>query len=176
MLIQNNRSDYECIEHKRKQTTNGIELFSLCVKVLMYNSPYWMNTDYYWIDYPHAKLQGSFKVYYLVQFGFWLQQIYVVNTDMKRKDYIAMLAHHFITCALIGGSYFVHLTRIGHAILVVMDVADVFLAVSLFSRSGIGLLSSVLFWGSVVDQMALMCLFNCSHTHVMFCSIFSSGF
>ncbi|KAF9159507.1 sphingosine N-acyltransferase lag1 [Mortierella sp. AD011] len=96
---------------------------------LMYNSPYWMNTDHYWIGYPHHKLSGAFKAYYLVQFGFWLQQIYVVNTDMKRKDYWAMLAHHFITCTLIGWSYAFNLTRIGNAILVVMDVADVFLAV-----------------------------------------------
>lgn len=100
----------------------------------MYNSPHWMNTDHYWIGYPHYKLSGAFKAYYLVQFGFWLQQIYVVNTDMKRKDYLAMLIHHFITCALIGGSYVFHLTRIGNAILVVMDVSDVFLAVS---RSGL---------------------------------------
>ncbi|KAF9966403.1 sphingosine N-acyltransferase lag1 [Mortierella alpina] len=97
--------------------------------VLMYNSPHWMNTDHYWIGYPHYKLTGAFKAYYLVQFGFWLQQIYVVNTDMKRKDYLAMLIHHFITCALIGGSYVFHLTRIGNAILVVMDVSDVFLAI-----------------------------------------------
>ncbi|KAI1321197.1 sphingosine N-acyltransferase lag1 [Mortierella claussenii] len=97
--------------------------------LLMYNSPHWMNTDHYWIGYPHNKLPGAFKAYYLVQFGFWLQQIYVVNTDMKRKDYLAMLVHHFITCALIGGSYVAHLTRIGNAILTVMDVSDVFLAI-----------------------------------------------
>ncbi|KAG0298342.1 sphingosine N-acyltransferase lag1 [Dissophora globulifera] len=97
--------------------------------ILLYNSPYWMNTDHYWIGYPHNKISGIFKTYYLVQFGFWMQQFYVLNTDMKRKDYWAMLAHHFITSALIGGSYSVHLTRIGHAILIVMDVADVFLAI-----------------------------------------------
>jgi acyl-CoA-dependent ceramide synthase len=89
-----------------------------------------MNTDHYWIGYPHTKTSGAFKAYYLIQFGFWIQQIYVVNTDMKRKDYWAMLIHHFITCALIGFSYFMHLTRIGNAILCVMDVSDVFLAVS----------------------------------------------
>ncbi|KAF9413872.1 sphingosine N-acyltransferase lag1, partial [Entomortierella beljakovae] len=96
---------------------------------LMYNSPYWMNTDHYWIGYPHNKSAGLNKAYYLVQFGYWLQQFYVINTDMKRKDYWAMLIHHFITCALIGGSYALHLTRIGNAILVVMDVSDVFLAI-----------------------------------------------
>lgn len=96
----------------------------------MYNSPHWLNTDHYWIGYPHNKLSGAFKAYYLVQFGFWLQQFYVLNTDMKRKDYMAMLIHHFITSALIGFSYIAHLTRIGNAILIVMDVSDVFLAVS----------------------------------------------
>jgi len=89
-----------------------------------------MNVDHYWIGNPHNKISGAFKFYYLVQFGFWLQQFYVVNTDMKRKDYIAMVAHHIITCTLIGWSYSCHLTRIGNAILVVMDVSDVFLAVS----------------------------------------------
>ncbi|KAF9200190.1 sphingosine N-acyltransferase lag1 [Haplosporangium sp. Z 27] len=96
---------------------------------LMYKSPHWMNTDHYWIGYPHNKITGEFKAYYLIQFGFWLQQIYVVNTDMKRKDYWAMLIHHFITCTLIGASYIFNLTRIGNAILVVMDVSDVFLAI-----------------------------------------------
>ncbi|KAF9317401.1 sphingosine N-acyltransferase lag1 [Podila horticola] len=96
---------------------------------LMYNSPHWMNTDHYWIGYPHNTPSGAEKAYYLIQFGYWLQQIYVVNTDMKRKDYMAMLIHHFITCSLIGFSYMVHLTRIGNAILVTMDVSDVFLAI-----------------------------------------------
>ncbi|KAF9111670.1 sphingosine N-acyltransferase lag1 [Mortierella sp. AM989] len=96
---------------------------------LMYKSPYWMDTDHYWVGYPHNKLSGEFKAYYLIQLGYWVQQFYVVNTDMKRKDYWAMLIHHVITCALIGGSYMAHLTRIGNAILVVMDVSDVFLAI-----------------------------------------------
>ncbi|KAG0281511.1 sphingosine N-acyltransferase lag1 [Linnemannia exigua] len=100
-----------------------------CGMLVMYNSPYWLNTDHYFIGYPHYKLPGTTKAYYLVQFGFWLQQFYVLNTDMKRKDYMAMLIHHFITSALIGFSYIVHLTRIGNAILIVMDVSDVFLAI-----------------------------------------------
>ncbi|KAG9067953.1 sphingosine N-acyltransferase lag1 [Linnemannia hyalina] len=100
-----------------------------CGVALMYNSPHWLNTDHFWIGYPHNKPNGAFKAYYLIQFGFWLQQFYVLNTDMKRKDYMAMLIHHFITSALIGFSYIVHLTRIGNAILIVMDVSDVFLAV-----------------------------------------------
>ncbi|KAF9975664.1 sphingosine N-acyltransferase lag1 [Actinomortierella ambigua] len=96
---------------------------------LMYNSPYWMNTDHYWIGFPFDKLTGAMKAYYLVQFAFWLQQFYVLHTDMKRRDHNAMLIHHIITSLLIGGSYYFHVTPIGNAILVIMDVADVFLAV-----------------------------------------------
>lgn len=123
-----------------------------CGMVLMYNSPYWMDTDHYWIGYPHTKTSGVFKAYYLLQFGFWLQQIYVVNTDMRRKDYWAMLVHHFITCTLIGFSYFMHLTRIGHAILVVMDVSDVFLAIpKILKYQGYTTICDVLFGLFVVS-------------------------
>ncbi|KAF9397513.1 sphingosine N-acyltransferase lag1, partial [Podila epigama] len=32
---------------------------------LMYHSPHWLNTDHYWIGYPHDKISGAFKAYYL---------------------------------------------------------------------------------------------------------------
>ncbi|KAF9922761.1 sphingosine N-acyltransferase lag1 [Mortierella alpina] len=101
-----------------------------CGMVLMYNSPYWMNTDHYFIGYPHAEMCGGLKAYYLMELGFWVQQIYVVNTDSKRKDYLAMLLHHVITCTLIGLTYALHLTRGGNAVMVVMDISDVFLAIA----------------------------------------------
>ncbi|KAG0269765.1 sphingosine N-acyltransferase lag1 [Actinomortierella ambigua] len=113
---------------------------------LMYNSPYWMNTEHYWIGYPFDKLNGAMKTYYLMQFGYWMQQFYVLHTDMKRRDHNAMLIHHFITSLLIGGSYFFHVTPIGNAILAIMDVADVFLAVPKMLRyMGFRLVCDVLF-------------------------------
>ncbi|KAG0225321.1 sphingosine N-acyltransferase lag1 [Actinomortierella wolfii] len=114
--------------------------------VLMYNSPHWMNTDYYWIGFPFDKLNGAMKAYYLIQFGFWIQQFYVLHTDMKRRDHNAMLIHHFITSFLIGGSYYFHVTPIGNAILVIMDVADVFLAVpKMLKYMGFRLVCDILF-------------------------------
>jgi len=98
---------------------------------LLYNSPYWFNMEEFWTDYPVHEVSGLFKWYYLAQFAFCLQQIFVLNIEEWRKDHWQMFAHHIITCALVSASYTHHLTRVGHAILCVMDVIDIMLSVQL---------------------------------------------
>ncbi|KAI8384935.1 longevity assurance proteins LAG1/LAC1 [Radiomyces spectabilis] len=98
--------------------------------VLMYNSPYWFNTKYYWIDYPHIPITGAMKSYYLMQLGFYFQQIYVLHVEKRRKDHFPMLLHHIITIALIGSSYCGNFTRVGNAVLCTMDVADILLSLA----------------------------------------------
>ncbi|ODV94886.1 hypothetical protein PACTADRAFT_21451, partial [Pachysolen tannophilus NRRL Y-2460] len=97
---------------------------------LYYHSDYFFQCDNIYVGWPHDKLSFSFKCYYLVQMSCWLQQIFVLNIEEKRKDYIHMFSHHIITCALIIGSYYYYFTRIGHIILVLMDVVDVFLSLA----------------------------------------------
>lgn len=96
----------------------------------MYNSPYWMNLTQLWTDWPLRELDGTFKWYYLVQYAFWLQQIFVLNIEERRKDYHQMFAHHIVTCTLIFTSYTYHMTKVGNVILCVMDVVDILLPVS----------------------------------------------
>lgn len=93
----------------------------------MYNSPYWMDLAQMWVDWPVRELGGTFKWYYLVQYAFWLQQIFVLNIEERRKDYHQMFAHHIVTCMLIFASYTYHMTRVGNVILCVMDVVDILL-------------------------------------------------
>lgn len=93
----------------------------------MYHSEYWLNLKGLWIDWPIREIHRLEKWYYLVQYAFWIQQILVVNIEERRKDYHQMLAHHFITCALMFASYGYHMTRVGIAILCVMDVVDILL-------------------------------------------------
>lgn len=97
----------------------------------MYHSPHWFNPAQFWIDYPHLLISGWMKWYYLVQLGFWIQQIYVLNIEKRRKDHYAMFSHHIITCILIISSYCVNFTRIGNAVLCCMDLADILLPVSM---------------------------------------------
>lgn len=103
----------------------------------MYNSPHWFNTSQYWIDYPHILISKNMKCYYLMQLAFWVQQVYTIHIEKRRKDHFAMVTHHIITILLIVSSYYTNFTRIGNAVLCCMDLADIFLAVSvlLFERA-----------------------------------------
>ena len=74
-------------------------------------------------------MTSSVKWYYLVQFAFWIQQIVVVNIEERRKDYSEMFTHHIITCFLVFGSYTYYQTKVGNAILCLMDVLDITLPV-----------------------------------------------
>lgn len=76
------------------------------------------------------ELGGLFKWYYLAQLAFWLQQIFVLHIEARRKDHYQMLAHHIITSALIMGSYYNYNSRVGNGILCAMDVVDILLPVS----------------------------------------------
>ncbi|QIW99903.1 hypothetical protein AMS68_005421 [Peltaster fructicola] len=77
-----------------------------------------------WKGFPVLTLSASMKAYYLVQTAFWLQQIIVIHLEERRKDHWQMLAHHFITCGLLISSYSCRMTRVGNAILNLMDVVD----------------------------------------------------
>lgn len=92
---------------------------------IMYNSDYWLDLRALWRDWPIREMDGLAKWYYLVQFGFWLQQIVVVNIEEHRKDYAQMFTHHIITCALIFTSYGYHQSRVGTLFLCLMDSVDI---------------------------------------------------
>lgn len=95
----------------------------------MYHSPYWFNTAYYWIDYPHIFMSKQMKGYYLMQLAFYFHLVYTIHAEKKRKDHYAMLSHHIITITLIASSYYANFTRIGNAVLCCMDLTDIFLSV-----------------------------------------------
>lgn len=97
----------------------------------MYNSEFWFNLQGMWQGWPFRDVTGVQKWYYLVQWGFWLQQILVVNIEEKRKDYAQMFTHHVFTCALLFLSYGNYHTRVGTVILSCMDIIDIILPVSL---------------------------------------------
>lgn len=97
---------------------------------LLYESPYWLSAKDLWIGWPHYLLTPSFKAFYLIQLAAWLQQIYVINIEERRKDHFQMFTHHIVTCALIIGSYYYYFTRVGLVILVIMDVVDISLSLA----------------------------------------------
>ncbi|KAI0019972.1 longevity assurance proteins LAG1/LAC1 [Xylariomycetidae sp. FL0641] len=93
---------------------------------LYQQSPYWLNLKELWTGWPDRELDGLMKGYMLAQWAFWLQQVFVIHIEERRKDHWQMLSHHFITIALISTSYCYHFTRVGNLILVLMDIVDLF--------------------------------------------------
>ncbi|KAI7862998.1 TLC domain-containing protein [Spinellus fusiger] len=101
--------------------------FGICV---MYGSPWWFDSSYFWRSYPVTEASKAFKYYYLLQFAYWLQQIFVLQIEAPRKDYRELVAHHIATIVLIGFSYLFNFMRIGNAVFVCMDLPDSLLALA----------------------------------------------
>ncbi|KKA26463.1 hypothetical protein TD95_000122 [Thielaviopsis punctulata] len=113
---------------------------------IYYTSPYWMNMKELWTNWPDRELDGLSKLYILAQWGFWVQQVLVINIEERRKDHYQMLTHHFITIALVSSCYSYHQTRVGILILVLMDVVDLFLPLAkCLKYTGFNTLCDVMF-------------------------------
>ncbi|KAL7791564.1 TLC domain-containing protein [Trichoderma ceciliae] len=92
---------------------------------IWYSSAYFLNMAELWTDWPNREIDGTMKFYFLAQWAFWLQQVYVINIEKHRKDYWQMLTHHIVTIALVAASYAYHFTRVGNLILIIMDIVDI---------------------------------------------------
>ncbi len=77
------------------------------------------------------------KLYYLIQSAFWLHMFPVTLTEPWRGDFVAMMSHHCITCSMVGASYYLGVMRIGTAVFVNQDAADVLLPLAkMFKYAG----------------------------------------
>ncbi|GAA5995755.1 uncharacterized protein JCM10292_004725 [Rhodotorula paludigena] len=93
---------------------------------------WWYQTEHFWLGYPHWRMDGVLKSYYLLQFSYWLQQmiILVMGLEKPRTDFVELVIHHIVTLWLVGWSYMINLTLIGTAVFVSMDLPDICLAFS----------------------------------------------
>ncbi|KAF7316164.1 Longevity assurance proteins LAG1/LAC1 [Mycena indigotica] len=93
---------------------------------------WWYHTAAFWLEYPHWAMTPQLKAYYLVQAAYWIQQVLVLllHLERPRKDHNEFVVHHCVTIWLIGWSYLMNLTLIGHAVYLSMDVPEVFFSFS----------------------------------------------
>ncbi|KAG8742840.1 hypothetical protein FRC12_015247 [Ceratobasidium sp. 428] len=105
---------------------------SLGLYVMSQMPTWWFRTEHFWLEYPHWRMTGLMKSYYLLQGAYWTQQLLVLalRLEKPRKDFTELIVHHLVTIYLVSSSYMVNLTWIGNAIFITMDVSDVFLALS----------------------------------------------
>lgn len=113
---------------------------------LYYNSDYFFNCYNVFSNWPDDQLSYLMKLYYLIQTASWFQQFIILHLEAKRKDHYQMLSHHIVTILLITGSYRYYFTRIGHIILLMMDIVDVTLSFAkILKYSGFQTLCDIMF-------------------------------
>lgn len=80
----------------------------------------------FWVGWPLQHVPNAVMLlYYEVEVGAYLHQL--LWTEVSRSDAFEMILHHFVTLALLLGSYMTNFTRIGSYILLLHDAADIFL-------------------------------------------------
>jgi len=89
-------------------------------------SHWYLDFDF-WKDCPNHVLTSEARAYYVVQFAFYMHSILFLFAENKKKDFLVMLTHHIATVLVMTLAYVVNYTRVGLAVLMVHDPADVFL-------------------------------------------------
>ncbi|CDU26357.1 related to longevity-assurance protein LAG1 [Sporisorium scitamineum] len=121
---------------------------ALGLYVMSFQDSWWFNLEHLWLKYPHWQMRSELKLYYLLQFSFWLQQalVMLLRLEKPRKDYYELIAHHLVTLWLIGWSYLINLTMIGTTVFVCMDIPDTWLGLSkALNYMGLDKITTVIF-------------------------------
>lgn len=97
------------------------------INVLIYPEPKIWVTDRhaFFTKWPFQGLDEGVAFYYLIELGAYLHQL--CWTEVNRADTFEMMLHHCVTIILLLISYLSNFTRVGSAILLVHDAADIFL-------------------------------------------------
>ncbi|XP_040566167.1 ceramide synthase 6 [Lepeophtheirus salmonis] len=83
-----------------------------------------------WYHYPHHLIDTDIWWYYMVELSFYWSLLFSQFYDVKRKDFWEMFIHHLTTIALMGFSWTCNLTRVGTLVLIIHDIADIFLGLA----------------------------------------------
>lgn len=90
---------------------------------------YFIHPQEIWEDWSIGMpVPDEIKWIYFVECGFYVHSVYgTLYMDEKRKDFLVMLVHHFLTLILIVFSYGTRYHKIGIMVLFVHDAADILL-------------------------------------------------
>jgi len=111
--------------------------------VIFNDDVWWFSTRHLWDGYPH-NVDHDMKLYYLSSLAFWLQSLLSFAFEPPRKDDAAMAFHHCLTVSLIVTSYLAGMTRVGAAILMQQNSADiVYYHSKLFKYAKLELVSTI---------------------------------
>lgn len=100
------------------------------------------------------------RILYMVEMGFYIQAIPVlVFWEVRRKDFLENMAHHWVTLALIVYSHYLGLTKTGAVVFLLHDVNDIFMECAKMARyTGVPLVPDVFFVIFMLSWIATRCI------------------
>ncbi|XP_075211091.1 ceramide synthase schlank [Lycorma delicatula] len=93
----------------------------------LWNKPWLWNINECWTNYPHQSISSDVWWYYMISLSFYWSLTVSQFFDVIRKDFWQMFIHHIATVLLIMFSWVCNLHRAGSLVLLVHDLADIFL-------------------------------------------------
>jgi len=76
-------------------------------------------------DGGHEVMRSDLRCYYIMYISRYIQAIFSVLLERKRKDFTEMIVHHLVTVTVIYISYVYGWNRVGVVVMVLLDPADV---------------------------------------------------
>ncbi|KAF7239551.1 Ceramide synthase 3 [Varanus komodoensis] len=103
----------------------------LSLILCLLQKPWFYDIWQVWVDYPFHPLLPSQYWYYMLEMSFYVSLLFTLGIDTKRKDFKAHVIHHFAALGLMFCSWSGNYVRVGTLVLLVHDVADIWLEVML---------------------------------------------
>ena len=93
----------------------------------IYDKPFFYNPKIMFLKFPQSE-PFELSLFYRIAMGYHGHRAIYQFFDAKRKDFIAMTVHHWVTLGLIAGSMYYGLAEIGSIVMVCHDNADALLS------------------------------------------------
>ena len=120
-------------------------IFAFGMKCLWSKAWFWNITDC-WYGYPYHKVDSDVWWWYMVELAFYWGLLGTQFVDVKRKDFWMMCIHHLATIFLMAFSWTCNLFKVGTLVLIIHDIADIFLeSAKLCKYGGAKKVSEILF-------------------------------
>lgn len=95
---------------------------------VLWDKAWLWDINHCYIGFPHRP-EVELQWYYAITAGFYLSLMISQFSDVRRKDFWEMFAHHVITIFLLAFSWYHKFHRIGSLVIIIHDCADIFLEV-----------------------------------------------
>ena len=107
----------------------------------------WNITDC-WYNYPYHYVDSDVWWWYMAELSFYWGLLITQFIDVKRKDFWVMFVHHAATIILMSFSWTCNFFKVGTLVLLIHDIADIFLESAKLCKYGGAQKASEGFFGS----------------------------